>query len=141
MGKINTARWILCGIIAGIVGDLVEILINGILLGPKWEQAMRLLNRAPFNATQMIEFNVAGLVIGLTAVWIYAGIRPRFGAGPKTAIYAGLATWILASLVPNTFFMVIPHLFSRHLAVYATIGDFLACILGTLAGAALYKEA
>ena len=141
MGKINTARWILCGVIAGIVGDLVEILINGILLGPNWERALRMLNRPPFNGTQMIDFNVLGLVIGLTAVWIYAGSRPRFGPGPKTAIYAGLATWILASVLPNTFFMVIPHLFSRHLALFATIGDFFACILGTLVGAALYKEA
>jgi hypothetical protein len=141
MGRINTARWILCGVIAGIVGDLVEILINGILLGPNWESAMRLLNRPPFNGAQIIDFNVLGLVIGLTAVWIYAGIRPRFGAGPKAAIYAGLAAWILASLLPNTFFMVIPHLFSRHLALFATLGDFLAWVPGTLVGAALYKEA
>lgn len=91
--------------------------------------------------TQVLEFNGIGLIIGLAAVWIYAGIRPRFGAGPKTALYAGLVTWVLASLVANTFFMVIPYMYPHHLALYATMGDFVACIVGTLAGAALYKEA
>lgn len=140
MGKINVGRWLLGGMIAGIVGDVVESILNGVILAPKWAGAMRLLGRPEFTSSQDIQFNLVGLVIGLAAVWIYAGIRPRFGAGAKTALYAGLVTWILASLVPNTFFMVIPHLYSRHLALYATIGDFVACILGAVAGAALYKE-
>lgn len=80
-------------------------------------------------------------MIGFAAMWIYVGIRPRFGAGPKTAIYAGIAAWVLASLVPNTFFMVIPYMYPHHLALYATITDFFACVVGTLAGAALYREA
>ncbi len=88
-----------------------------------------------------MEYNLIGLVIGLAAVWIYAAIRPRFGAGPKTAFYAGLVSWVLASLVANTFFMVIPYMYPHHLALYATIVDLIACVVGTLAGAALYKEA
>jgi len=82
-----------------------------------------------------------GLVIGLAAVWIYAGIRPRFGAGPKTAIYAGLVTWVLVSLLPVLFFMVIPYMYPHHLALYAVIADLVASLAGTVAGAALYTEA
>ncbi|HSE60477.1 MAG TPA: hypothetical protein VLA99_17380 [Nitrospiraceae bacterium] len=33
----------------------------------------------------------------LSALWLYAAIRPRFGAGPKTALYAGLGVWVLGS--------------------------------------------
>lgn len=141
MGKINVGRWILGGIIAGIVGDVIESLVEGFWLGPQWNAAMKVLGKPGLSTTQIVEFNVIGLVIGLAAVWIYAGIRPRFGAGPKTALYAGLVTWVLASLVANTFFMVIPYMYPHHLALYATVGDFVACIVGTLAGAALYKEA
>ena len=30
---------------------------------------------------------------GIAAVWLYAAIRPRFGAGLKTALIAGIAVW------------------------------------------------
>lgn len=141
MGKINVGRWLLCGIVAGIVGNIVEGIAQSVWLGPIWNDSMKALGKPVFTATQIVEFNLAALVIGFAAVWIYVGIRPRFGAGPKTAVYAALATWVLASVVSNTFFMVIPHVYSRHLALYATCVDLIACLLGTLAGAALYKEA
>jgi hypothetical protein len=141
MGKINVGRWILCGVIAGIILDLVETLIDGVWLAPRWEAGMRLLNHPPFTAEQIAWFNILGLVTGLVAVWIYAGIRPRFGAGPKTALYAGLAVWLVGCLVPNLGFMFIPHLFSHHLAVYTTAGNLIEVLAGTLVGAALYKEA
>jgi hypothetical protein len=141
MGKINVGRWILCGIVAGVAGNIVEALAEGLWLGPKWNAAMQLLGKPPLATTQIIEFNLIGLVIGFAALWIYVGIRPRFGAGPKTAIYAALATWVLSSLVAITFFMVIPYMYPHHLALYAAIVDFFACVIGTLAGAALYKEA
>lgn len=141
MGKINVGRWFLCGLIGGIVGDLVEAIAQAVWLGPAWNTAMKVLNKPPLSTNQIVEFNLIGLVIGFTALWIYVGIRPRFGAGPKTAVYAALATWVLASLVANSFFMVIPYLYPHHLALYATIVDLVACLLGTLAGAALYKEA
>ena len=39
---------------------------------------------------------VAWLIIfGIVIVWLYAAIRPRFGSGVKTAVYAGLAAWFL----------------------------------------------
>jgi len=140
MGKINVGRWILGGLVAGIVGDIVESLVEGLWLGPSWNGAMTALGRHSLSTGQIVEFNLVGLVIGFAAVWIYVGIRPRFGPGPKTAFYAGLVTWVLASLVANTFFMVIPYLYPHHLALYATIADFVACVVGTIAGAALYKE-
>jgi hypothetical protein len=141
MGKINVARWILGGIVAGIVGDIVESLVEGLWLGPSWNAAMQVLGKPPISIHQIIHYNLVGLVIGLTSVWIYAAIRPRFGAGPKTAVYAALATWVLSSVVANTFFMVIPYMYPHHLALYATLTDLITCLLGTLAGAAVYKEA
>ena len=34
--------------------------------------------------------------LGFATVWLYAAIRPRFGPGPKTAIWAGLVVWALS---------------------------------------------
>ena len=36
--------------------------------------------------------------LGIAAVWLYAAIRPRYGAGPRTAVIAGLAVWVMADL-------------------------------------------
>jgi hypothetical protein len=99
------------------------------------------LGHSGFSPIQWIWFNVLGLISGIVSIWIYAGIRPRFGAGPMTAIYAGLAVWVLGALVPNLSFMVIGGLFSKHLALYTTLGGIVEIVVGTVAGAAVYKEA
>jgi len=141
MGKINIGRWIVCGAIAGIVVDLLGTLIDGWMLGARWAAGMRELGHPPFTATQSLWVNVVGLLVGLAAIWIYVGIRPRFGAGPRTAVYAALAVWVVGYLAPDAGFMVIPHLFSHHLAVYTTLGAMVEVVAGTLVGAGLYKEA
>ena len=41
--------------------------------------------------------------LGFATVWLYAAIRPRFGPGPKTAIWAGLAVWALSYVFTAIF--------------------------------------
>jgi uncharacterized membrane protein len=88
----------------------------------------------------MIWFNLLGIAGGIALIWIYAAIRPRFGAGVQTAIYAGLVVWFLGVLIPNVSFMWISGLFSRHLTLYTTIGGLVEIVAGAIAGAYLYKE-
>jgi hypothetical protein len=85
-------------------------------------------------------FNVLGIVNGLLALWVYCGIRPRFGAGLNTAFKAAIVVWIIGSLVPNLAFMVFGGLFSHQLAAYTTLGSFIQVVVGVIAGAAVYKE-
>jgi len=141
MGKINMSRLILGGIIAGIVADALGYLVDGVMLAPRWAAGMKALGHSEFSPNQWIWFNLLGLVGGIVAVWIYAAIRPRFGAGPRTAIYAGLAVWVVGALLPNLSFMCFGGLFSRHLTLYTTFGALVELVVGTVAGAALYKEA
>jgi len=140
MGKINMGRVILGGIVGGIVGDVLDIPVDGIWLAPRWTYEMGLLGHSAMTAGTWVGFDVLGIVIGIVAVWIYAAIRPRLGPGVKTAIYAGVVTWILAFLVPNAAFMYVMHLFSKHLTLYTTLGALVEVVVGTIAGAALYKE-
>jgi hypothetical protein len=140
MGKINVSRWIVGGIVAGLVADILGFIVDGVILAPQWADGMKSLGHSGFSPNQWIGFNVLGLISGIVAIWIYAGIRPRFGAGPMTAIYAGLAVWALGVLVPNLSFMVFGGLFGKHLALYTTLGGLVEYVAGTVAGAALYKE-
>jgi predicted anti-sigma-YlaC factor YlaD len=140
MGKINVGRVILGGIVAGIVSDILGYLVDGVLLAQRWAGEMSDLGRQDFSTNQIIGFNLLGLASGIALIWVYAAIRPRFGAGAMTAIYAGLAVWFIGVLIPNTGFMVVAHIFGKHLALYTTSGGLVETLAGALAGAALYKE-
>jgi len=140
MGKINVGRLILGGIVAGIAIDLLDYLVDGVWLAQRWADGMALLGHPGFSQIQIVLFNVIGLLTGLVAIWVYAAIRPRFGAGIKTAIYAGLAVWILTTLFPNVAFMHVAHLFANHLTLYTTLGGLVEVVFGTVAGASVYKE-
>ena len=140
MGKINVGRLILGGVVAGIVADILEYVVDGVLLAPSWAAGMKALGHTEFSSNQIIEFILVGIAIGLAAIWVYAAIRPRFGPGVKTAIYAGVAVWILETLLPNASFMYVFGLFTKHLTLYTTLGGLVEVVVGTIAGAALYKE-
>jgi hypothetical protein len=70
----------------------------------------------------------------------FTAIRPRFGAGAKTAVFAGLVAWFLAALIPNLSFMWFTDLFAHQLTMMTTLGALIEIVVGALAGAALYQE-
>jgi hypothetical protein len=140
MGKINAARVILGGIVAGIVADVLSFLVDGVWLAPRWADGMKALGHPNLSSNAIIWINVLGIIAGIVTIWIYAAIRPRFGAGVKTAVWAGVAVWIVGALIPNAMFMCLTGLFSHHLTMYTTVGAFFEIVLGAIAGAALYKE-
>jgi hypothetical protein len=140
MGKINVGRLIVGGIVAGIAIDLLDYLVDGIWLAPRWADGMALLGRPGFSQVQIILFNVIGLLTGIVAIWVYVAIRPRFGPGIKTAVWAGLAVWLLTTLFPNATFMHVAHLFPNHLTLYTTLGGLVEVVFGTVAGASVYRE-
>ena len=98
MGKINMGRVILGGVVAGIVANVLGFLVDGLLLAPQWAEGMKALGRPDFSTSQIIGFNILGLAYGIFTVWLYAAIRPRYGAGPKAAVCAGLAAWVAGAL-------------------------------------------
>jgi hypothetical protein len=140
MGKINIGRVVIAGLVAGIVSDLLGFLVDGVLLAPRWADGMQNLGHAAFPPSEWIAFNMLGHIGGIVTIWIYAGIRPRFGAGVGTAVRAGIVAWLLTNMIPNLSFMWVAQLFSRHLTVFTTAGGLVEIVVGTIAGAALYKE-
>ncbi|HXR37766.1 MAG TPA: hypothetical protein VN776_01665 [Terracidiphilus sp.] len=140
MGKINLGRVILAGIVAGLVSDALGFVVDGVLLAPRWAAGQKALGLQEFSSHQLIWFNVLGLIAGIVLIWIYAGIRPRFGAGPKTAVIAGLTVWVIGLLIPNLAFMWVSGLYSHRLTAYTTAGGLVEIVAGALAGAAVYKE-
>ena len=133
MGKINIGRVILGGLVAGIVADVLSYFVDGVLLASQWSGRMnKLLGHAGCSTCQCISFSLLGLVCGIALIWIYAAIRPRFGAGVKTAIYAGLAVWVVGVLLPNLSLMWVSGLFGRRLTSFTTLGGLVEIVVAAI---------
>jgi len=140
MRKINLVRLLLGGLVAGIVADILGYLVDGVLLSQRWTDAMLALGRNEFSTTQIVQFNLIGIVFGIVSIVIYVAFRSLFGASWKTAVYAGVTAWVIGVLLPNASFMLVTDLFSKHLTLYTTLGGLVEAVAGTVAGAALYKQ-
>jgi len=139
MGKIDTGRVILGGIVAGIIVDIVEYVLNGIVLSAQWVAVSSAHSLPMMGTSEIVIFNVIGLVTGIAAVWTYAAIRPRFGAGPTTAVYAALLIWVVGYLIPDVFNEVIG-LVPMSMTVTMIVVGAIEIVIATVAGAYLYKE-
>ena len=138
MGKINWTRVILGGLVAGVIINISEFLLNGVVLAKDMEAAMRALGRQ-MGAGQLAMFTVWGFLVGSFAVWLYAAIRPRFGAGPKTAACAGAAVWGLGYLLASVTTFALQLFPGRLIAIGLAVG-LMEVLVGTLAGAWFYHE-
>ena len=102
MGKINTGRLILGGIVAGILVNVSETILNAVVLKDQWAAAMKALGKpTAMGSNAMVVWILWGLVYGILCVWLYAGIRPRFGPGAGTAAKAGFVAWLLTGLLSS----------------------------------------
>jgi len=141
MAKINLGRVILGGLVAGVIINVVEGVMNGVILQPQWSAAAKAIGRsATMSPKQIVAFNVWGFAAGIIAVWLYAAMRPRFGAGPRTAITAGAAVWLLAYAMANAM-MAFLHIFPLGLLVTVTALGLVEVLIATTSGAYFYREA
>jgi hypothetical protein len=141
MGNINWGRLVLGGVVAAVILFIVDYIVNGVILVQQWADAMAALGRPEMtpSAGLFILVAIVNLLIGLTALWIYTGIRPRYGASVQTAIYAGLATWVLVYAVGNLALAIAGLIPAGILWTTAIVG-LIAVPVATVAGAYLYKE-
>jgi hypothetical protein len=140
MGKICLSRAIAGGLLAGLVINVIEFLVNSLWLAKEWEAVMTAMGKPPGNSpAQIVVFSLWGFVMGIVLVWLYAAIRPRFGAGPRTALTASLAVWILGyllSMVPPLVLEIFP---VRLGLISMAVGLVEIVVAGNL-GARVYRE-
>jgi hypothetical protein len=76
--------------------------------------------------------------MGILIVWTYAAIRPRLGAGPKTAVIAGLIPFIGVALILLGFTQA--GFFSMALFLKGSLASLITISVGAVVGAWVYKE-
>jgi hypothetical protein len=140
MAGINVGRVIGGGLLAGVLMNVVDGLTNGAILNARWaEETRRLGIEMSAQSRSLAGWLTFDFLCGIVLVWLYASIRPRYGPGPKTAVVAGLAVWIITHLMFAAWWFT--GLFSFGLVAASTLGGLVAAVGGALAGCALYKEA
>ena len=140
MKQVNVGRIILGGVVAALIINAIEWVINGVVLKADWEAAMQSLNRpTEVSGFAIAVYNIIGLLEGIIGVWLYAAISGRYGSGPITRAKAGLVTWTLVSLIPNLGLLP-SHLLPGRLMMFTSVVDFVAILLGITMGAILYRE-
>ena len=101
MKQINLGRVLLGGLVAGLVLNIGEFLLNGVVLVDEMKKDFGRLNLPPEPGGDFIaKAVVATFILGIVITFLYAAIRARFGPGVKTAIYAGLLAWFFTILYP-----------------------------------------
>src|SRR5947208_17165753 len=139
MGKINLQKVIVGGLIAGVVLNIVDFVIFGIVLKDQMAAAITSINRPVMTNAQVPWFVFLDFVAGVFLVWLYAAIRPRFGAGPATAAKAGFAGWFVGLLLVNLFMWPM-HLMPQNLTIITTLVSLVEWLLATVIGAKFYTE-
>jgi hypothetical protein len=143
MGKINYGRVVLGGVVGGIVAGILWWFFNGVLLFQRWIDTTKALNPSGHNAASPAVFLGSMVLIfligGILTTWMYAVIRPRFGAGVRTAACVGLITWVFGFLLSN-WSWALTGFFSRRLLFYNMLAGMVELVVGAIIGAALYKE-
>jgi hypothetical protein len=140
MGKINFGRVLLGGLVAGLVLTVGEYLLNEKVLGSQMKDYFTRHNFPQPGGNFMVIAISATVVLGIFIVLLYAMIRPRFGAGPKAAIIAGLTAWFLVFLYNNIIGVALG-IVPTDILVIAVGWELVEYLLAALVGAWLYKEA
>jgi hypothetical protein len=138
MGRINLKGVIVGGLVAGLVLNVIDFLVWGVWLKDDMAGMMQNTGKGPIDNLIPL-FVLLDFIFGIALVQLYAAIRPRFGAGPGTAVKAGLYVWVLAGLL-HAIGEAPMGLMPQRLYVVGTLVALVAFPLAAVAGARFYRE-
>jgi hypothetical protein len=139
VSRINVGRVILGGLVAGVVINIAETILNVAVVAQSMEDALRARNLPPVSGAAIGGFVLETFIVGIVTVWLYAAIRPRFGAGAGTAVIAAAVVWFFAYL-HQSFALVLMGVFPAKVMVVGTVWGLGEIVIASIVGAWVYKE-
>ena len=139
MNRMNTGRWLLGGLAAGVVIWLLEGAASILYVEDMMTslQAHNLSIRV--DASTWVVSVLVSLITGWVAVFFYASVRPRFGPGPKTAVVVAVTLWCGGYLLSLLGYQMMGLFPPGLLVLWGAVG-LVEMVLATLLGAWLYRE-
>jgi hypothetical protein len=139
MNNINFGRVLIGGLLAGLVLNIGEFLLNDVILGKQMREFFARYGIPEPGGSFLILAVTMTFAIGILIVFVYALIRSRLGPGPKTAIVAGLIMWFgiyVYTGAINGFLFAFP----LNVMLIGFAWGLIEYVVGAIAGAWAYKE-
>ncbi len=140
MKNINLGRVLIGGLLAGLILNVGEFLLNDVILGTQMREFFARYRITDPGASFMIIAVTLTFLMGIVLVFVYVLIRSRLGPGPKTAVVAGLIMWFGIYAYTGA---INGYLFGMPLNVMliAFVWGLIEYVSAAIAGAWAYKEA
>jgi hypothetical protein len=141
MGKINWTRVLIGGLIAGVVINVLSFAAWWPFVRPGLIATLQALGRPPQETVGAIVLMVVlFFLMGILVIWLYAAIRPRYGAGPGTAALAGAAAGLMLGVFPDIAWGLTFRLSPARVWAADAVISLVVIIIATVLGAWVYKE-
>jgi hypothetical protein len=139
MAGINTRRVILGGLVAGLIANAFDFVITTFLMATEFDSMLARINVSEEAVQEWIPiFAIADFVWGLLLVFAYAAVRPRFGAGPRTAVISSIMLWLVIAIFALLLLAMGLHSLQSYLK--SSTLYLISAVVSSLVGAALYRE-
>ena len=141
---INTQKLVIGGLAAGVVLNLIDYAAYGVILADRMKADSNAFKAglgdqmAAMDGGTLARYVIMDFVVGFLVVWAYVAMRPRFGAGARTAVYAGLMLWIFGLITTSGYMemgLMSPGLWWTFSFIW-----LVNLVLAVLAGGMVYKE-
>jgi hypothetical protein len=139
MAGIRMGRVLAGGLVAGLIINISETILNIPVAGARMEAALQARNLPPVGGGAIAYFVAICFLLGVLLVLLYAAVRPRFGPGPKTAVMAAVLVWFLSYLWSGGA-QVAMGIMPPGLGVLGLVWGFVGLIVASLVGARIYTE-
>ncbi len=137
----NSKRVVGGGLVAGVVLNVVDFISNYVLGARMKAEADAFkpgMSEQMMAGNAVVSYVIMDLVLGIALVFTYAAVRPRFGPGPRTAVYVALLFWLLG-LIFNSGYRQMGMMSSGLWWTFAIIW-LVSFSIASWAGAAIYTE-
>ena len=141
---INTSKVVAGGIVTGIIITVIDMVSAFFVLGERMAADANAFKPGlgdmmmTMSTGQMIGMVVMNLIVGMLLIWTYAGFRPRFGPGPKTAAYAALIFFAFGLIMTSNYMAM--GMMSKGLWITYGAVWLVNLLVATMAGAKIYSE-
>jgi len=139
MNQINTSRVIWGGLIAALVINVSEFILNVPVLGDRMAEVMKITGMQPAPTGLFVMIILWSVFAGMLGIWFYALVRPVLGKGPLTAMKIGVFIWFLSYLFA-ALMMFAETLFPDDMIWTILVWRLVELPAAMIAGAAIYKD-
>ena len=141
---VNYGRVVAGGLAAGVVMNVFDFLNYSVLMKDRMTAEMNAVapgladKMMAGGAATMTKYVVMDFILGIALIWLYAAIRPRFGAGVKTAAIAGIFFWILGLFFTMPWLQL--GLMSGSSFLMVAVVSLVDMLVAAAVGGMVYKE-